>query len=87
VPKQVTEYAIQWSGPEEVQGTITVMGTGQFNKDKALLYLEMYGKLPGEMTGRVVQRTITWSEWEGVTDGSDAYLPRPAGFWEIHPGL
>lgn len=84
---QVIEYGIEWLEPEECAGSVTILGTGMFNKDKAFLYLEMSARLPGEMAGRVVQRTITWSPWKGAEDdGTASHLPRVTGFREVDPG-
>lgn len=86
MPDEVIEYAIQWVGPDDVEDTLTVIGTGLFNKDKGFSYLDLCGTLPGKLTGRVVQRTITWSPWEGVQDDGASHLPGPSGFWQVHPG-
>jgi hypothetical protein len=88
VAEQVEEYAIEWTSPSEHKGSFTILGTGQFNRDKGFMYLDMYGRLPGEMRGKIVSRTITWSSWrEEKQDGSIEYLPRVTRFREIHPGI
>lgn len=83
---EVIQYGIQWTGPEDVTGTITILGTGLFNKDKGFYYLDMCARLPGEMQGKVVERTITWSDWRDVPDDGVAHLSGDPGFWKIHPG-
>jgi hypothetical protein len=82
----IIEYGIQWTGPGDVAGSVTILGTGLFNKDKGFYYLEMSARLPGKMQGKVVERTITWSDWRGVSDDGVAHLSRDPGFWKIHPG-
>jgi hypothetical protein len=83
---QVVEYAIEWLSPAEMRGSVTIMGTGLFAKNKAFYYLELSAGLPGEQRGKVVSRTITTSDWrEEKDDGRASHHEGVAGFRQIHP--
>lgn len=64
------EYAIEWTAPVDIAGSITLMGQGEFNRERAHTMLNLTYRLPGGQRGRVVSRTITWSDWEAVDAGS-----------------
>jgi hypothetical protein len=82
---EIEEYGIEWLNPADVRGSVTILGTGLFNKDKAFMYLELNARLPGGLHGKVVSRTITWSDWREEQDdgGHTSHLPRPSRIWEI----
>lgn len=58
------EYGVQWSSPDEIAGSVTHIGLGEFNRERAEEMLELVRKLPGGQDGKVVLRTITWGDWE-----------------------
>ncbi len=62
------EYAIEWVAPKDIAGTMTVMGQGQFNRERAEGYINISAKLPGGQRGHLISRTITWSGWCKVED-------------------
>lgn len=58
------QYAIEWLEPAELKGSVT----RYFTKERALHHLELCGRLPGKMKGRLVQRTITISDWRELNE-------------------
>lgn len=67
-PLVQVEYAIEWASPKDIAGTITVMGQGEFNRERAESYINITAKLPGRQRGHLISRTITWSGWRKVAD-------------------
>jgi hypothetical protein len=67
-PLVQVEYAIEWTAPKDIAGTITVMGQGEFNRERAESFINISTKLPGGQRGRLISRTITWSNWCDVED-------------------
>lgn len=59
----VKEYGIEWLAPADVRGSVTLLGVGLGNRDQCFKYLSLSARLPGGMRGKVVSRTITWSDW------------------------
>lgn len=61
---QYHEYAIEWTEPDDMAGTITRMD----DPERAQRILRIAGRLPGERVGRVVVRTVSFSDYEPVCE-------------------
>lgn len=64
----VTEFAIEWLSPDDIAGSITETGLGLHGLDKAESYIRTSARLPGGQRGRILSRTITWSDWKVEVD-------------------
>lgn len=63
VAHTVHEYGIEWTSPEDIAGTVTMLDS----KWRAQHMLVMTRRLPGGQDGRVVVRTVTYSDFEVVS--------------------
>jgi hypothetical protein len=66
---EVIEYGIEWENPEDIQDSHSILGKGPEGKKRALYILELTGRLPGEMQGTLIARSIFTTEWRDEPDG------------------